>query len=106
MRIRRIYIPELIIRLHSFLVNSGDKIAECAVLFFLLSSSVDLPPCRNLKYAMDLVNIVADSRYRLYDDFLGGGEGQRLNDYLLAVRQAVLKGLETGGSDPFRILHV
>ena len=28
-------------------------------------------PIRNLKRALNLANIVADSRYRLYDDFLG-----------------------------------
>ena len=57
---------------------------------------------RNLKRALELVNIVADSRYRLYDDFKGVG-GRSLSDYLGAVRQAILGGLENGGSDPFRV---
>ena len=56
---------------------------------------------RNLKRALQLVNIVADSRYRLYDDFKSVG-GRSLSDYLGVVRQAVLGGLENGGSDPFR----
>ena len=56
---------------------------------------------RNLKRALQLVNIVADSRYRLYDDFKSVG-GRRLFDYLGVVRQAILGGLENGGSDPFR----
>ncbi|TDL18237.1 hypothetical protein BD410DRAFT_775281 [Rickenella mellea] len=86
-RIRHIFIPELIIRLHALLVGTGDKIAG------------------NLKKALELSNVVADSRYRLYDDFLGGESG-RLNDYLSAVRQAILKGIEGGGSDPFRVLSV
>ena len=54
---------------------------------------------RNLKRALQLVNIVADSRYKLYDDFKGVG-GRSLSDYLSAVRQAILGGLENGGSDP------
>ncbi len=62
-------------------------------------------PRRNLKHALSLVNVVADSRYRLYDDF-SSQVGRRLGDYLGAVRQAVLAGLEGGGSDPFRILTV
>ena len=58
-----------------------------------------------MKRALQLVNIVADSRYRLYDDFKGVGEGGRsLSDYLGVVRQAVLGGLENGGSDPFRVV--
>ncbi|RPD76536.1 hypothetical protein L226DRAFT_460097 [Lentinus tigrinus ALCF2SS1-7] len=86
-RIRQIYIPELIIRLHSIMVNSRSRIPE------------------NIKNALSLVNIVADSRYRLYDDF-SSQDGRRLGDYLGAVRQAVLAGLEGGGSDPFRVLSV
>ena len=58
---------------------------------------------RNLNRALQLVNIVADSRYKLYDDFKGVGE-RNLSDYLGAVRQAILGGLENGGSDPFRVV--
>ena len=58
---------------------------------------------RNLNRALQLVNIVADSRYKLYDDFKGVG-GRDLSDYLGAVRQAILGGLENGGSDPFRVV--
>ena len=53
--------------------------------------------------ALELVNVVADSRYKLYDDFLRA-EGRRLAEYLGAVRGAVLAGLETGGSDPFKVV--
>lgn len=56
-----------------------------------------------MKRALQLVNIVADSRYKLYDDFKGVG-GRSLSDYLGAVRQAILGGLENGGSDPFRVV--
>ncbi|KAI5120989.1 hypothetical protein M0805_000450 [Coniferiporia weirii] len=86
-RIRQIYIPELVIRLHALLVGSGDRLTE------------------NLRHALDLTNIVADSRYGLYEDFLSEG-ATRLHDYLRAVRQAVLRSLEAGGSDPFRALQM
>lgn len=62
------------------------------------------PRYRNLKHALLLANIVADSRYRLYEDFVAQ-EGRRLGDYLALVKQAVLGGLEGGGSDAFRVLH-
>ena len=61
------------------------------------------PHPRNLKRAIELANIVADSRYRLYETFSGNG-GRSLLDYLQVVRQAVLAGVENGGSDPFRII--
>ena len=47
--------------------------------------------------------IVADSRYKLYDDFVNP-EGRRLGEYLGAVREAFVAGLEKGGSDPFRTI--
>ncbi|KAG5640987.1 hypothetical protein DXG03_006451, partial [Asterophora parasitica] len=74
-RIRQMYIPEFIIRLHSLLVASRAHIPE------------------NLKRALELANIVADSRYKLYEDFVNE-DGRRLGDYLGAVRQAILDGLE------------
>ncbi|KAF9002210.1 107-domain-containing protein [Cyathus striatus] len=84
-RIRQIYVPELIIRLHFLLYDSRHVILE------------------NLKLALDLTNVVADSRYRLYEDFVNEA-GRKLGDYLSAVRQAVIGGLEGGGSDPFRVI--
>lgn len=86
-RIRRIFIPELVIRLHALLVNTGDKIEG------------------NFKHTFHLANVVADNRYRLFDDFLSEGN-QRLGDYLTAVRLAVLKSVENGGSDPFKSLSI
>ncbi|KAF9557921.1 hypothetical protein CPC08DRAFT_819621 [Agrocybe pediades] len=84
-RIRQIYVPELIIRLHYILFGSRKLIPQ------------------NLKRALELANIVADARYKLYDDFVNDG-GRTLSEYLGAVRQAVLAGLEGGGSDPFRVV--
>jgi len=74
-RIRQIYIPELIIRLHALLFTSRQWIPE------------------NLERAILLANIVADSRYKLYEDFVNE-EGRKLADYLGAVRQAILAGVE------------
>lgn len=57
----------------------------------------------NLKLLLKLVNIVADSRYKLYEDFFSDS-GARLDDYLGAVRRAILGGLSGGGSDPFHVI--
>ncbi|KAG1772525.1 hypothetical protein EV702DRAFT_1134503, partial [Suillus placidus] len=55
----------------------------------------------NLKRALELTNIVADSGYKLYDDFLHL-DGRRLGEFLDAVQRATIAGLEGGGSDPLR----
>ena len=107
-RIRQIYIPELIIRLHSILVGSRSRVPEYVHSFYplIIFHLMRRPSAyRNIKHTLSLVNIVADSRYRLYEDF-SNQDGRRLGDYLGAVRQAVLAGLEGGGSEPFRILTV
>ena len=57
---------------------------------------------RNVRHALKLANIVADSRYRLYEDFVDDGSGRGLGEYLAALRLAVLAGIEGGGADPFR----
>lgn len=85
-RIRQIYIPELVLRLHSLLVSARH-----------------IPHHAYLKRALELANIVADSRYRTYEDFVDQ-DSRRLGDYLVAVRGAILDGLEGGGSDPLRVL--
>jgi len=56
---------------------------------------------RNVRHALHLAYVVADSRYMLFTEF-AGENGRRLREYLAAVRTAVLAGLEHGGSDPFR----
>ena len=108
-RIRQIYVPELIIRLHYLLYSSRKHIpgsvyssrsARLVLIFFFARFRRKY---RNLKRAIELANIVADSRYRLYETFSGNG-GRSLLDYLQVVRQAVLAGVENGGSDPFRII--
>ncbi|KAN0138564.1 Nuclear pore protein 84/107 [Lactarius tabidus] len=82
-RIRQLFVPELILRLHTLLISSRTHVPE------------------NVRRALRLVNVVADSRYMLYTEF-AGENGRRLKEYLAAVRTAVLAGLEHGGSDPFR----
>ncbi|KAI0318304.1 nuclear pore protein 84/107 [Amylostereum chailletii] len=86
-RIRQLYVPEFIFRLHALLLDSRAHIPE------------------NVKHALLLANVVADSRYRLYEDFSGPG-GRRLGEYLDRVRGAVCAGLEGGGSDPLRAASV
>ena len=58
-----------------------------------------------MKETLLLANIVADARYRLYEDF-SELRGRRLSDYVLHLRDAVLGGLNNGGSDPFRVLNL
>ena len=102
-RVRQIFIPELVIRLHSILYESRTRVSKYVEInrtrFILCLTSL----CRNLMRSFELTNIVADSKHKLYEDF-AGGDGVRLGEYLGSVRQAVLGGLEGGGSDPFRVL--
>ncbi|KAG2337813.1 hypothetical protein BDR05DRAFT_969831 [Suillus weaverae] len=84
-RVRQIFAPELILRLHVMLYASREHVPE------------------NLKRALELANIFADSMYKLYDDFLHL-DGRRLGEHLDAVRRARIVGLEGGGSDPFKII--
>lgn len=100
MLLRQIYVPELIMRLHVALVDSRKLIPGYVSAKACLG---DLIRYRTVKLALELVNIVADSRHRLAEDFIGDDKN-RLRDYLGAVRSAVLAGLENGGSDPFRVL--
>jgi hypothetical protein len=65
------------------------------------------PFSSNLKHALLLANDVADARYKLYEDFTHeDGSKPRLRDYLGAVRQAVVAGLEGGGGDPWRVVGI
>ena len=108
-RIRQIYIPVLITRLHTVLYESRRKIPEYVQFLNTCPPNHDSYPCysrscRNLKQTLLLANIVADSRYKLYEDFVPEN-GRRLGDYLQLVKEATLGGLEGGGSDPFRVLY-
>lgn len=80
-RIRRIYIPELVFRLHSMLYETGSVLSQT------LSSLIRLP------------NLVADENHKLYLDFIAGDEN-RLPEYLEMVRKAEMSSLERD-PDPF-----
>lgn len=86
-RLRTIYIPELLLRLHTLLLESRQYIPE------------------NVRHALNLVNIVADERYGVYQAF-GAGEEGRLERYLLDVHAALGMGVEGGGSDVLRVVRV
>jgi nuclear pore complex protein Nup107 len=105
-RIRQVFVPELILRLHMLLVSSRTHIPECVLILSVCFPFVLTSPflfISNVRYALYLANIVADSRYMLFTEF-SGENGRRLKEYLAAVRAAVLAGLEHGGSDPFRVV--
>lgn len=48
---------------------------------------------------MTLANLMADGRNKLHLDFVHAGHS-RLSEYLMLVREAVLRGMEDRGSDP------
>jgi nuclear pore complex protein Nup107 len=48
---------------------------------------------------MELANLVADGKDKLHLDFVYQGQN-RLAEYLMIVREAILEGMEDGGSDP------
>ena len=102
-RVRQIFIPELVIRLHGILYESRTRVPKCVEMNRTRFVLYLMCLCRNLTRSFELTNIVADSKHKLYEDF-AGGDGIRLGEYLGNVRQAVLGGLEGGGSDPFRVL--
>lgn len=85
-RIRQIFIPDLVLRLHHRLVDNRGT----------------LPDARLLQRALDLTKLVAAEEYHVYDEFLGRDQNPfRLVAYLEQVREASLAALEDGGTDPF-----
>ncbi|KDQ10751.1 hypothetical protein BOTBODRAFT_115291 [Botryobasidium botryosum FD-172 SS1] len=80
-RIRQIYVPELVLRLHQELFMSRTAIPS------------------NLKLVMEFATVVADQRYEVYRDFVNE-ERNRIDEYLGALRVAGLAALDSG-SDPF-----
>lgn len=55
---------------------------------------------RNLQRALDLANVVADERYKLYMEFVSVRRNT-ITDYLEQVRTAALRALE--GSNAFAV---
>lgn len=60
---------------------------------------VDNPVFSATAKVMALANLVADGKDKLHLDFAYGGQS-RLSEYLLLVREAIVKGMEERGSDP------
>ncbi|EPQ28030.1 uncharacterized protein PFL1_04357 [Pseudozyma flocculosa PF-1] len=76
-RIRHIYIPETVLRLHEMLVQSAEVVPA------------------NLGLALKLSELVADERFKIYLDFITR-ERNLLQDYLARVREASLGLLDRG----------
>ncbi|KAN0063900.1 Nucleoporin nup84 [Thecaphora frezii] len=76
-RIRHIYIPETVFRLHEMLVQSAEVMRH------------------HLGAAIKLSELVADERYKIYLDFITR-DRNLLRDYLARVRQASLALLDRG----------
>ena len=100
--VRYIY-PNLLSAFISYCSTHGTSYQSTFLFRSFSSLLITFFRHRNLKRALQLANIVADSRYQLYEDFVNE-DGKRLGDYLGAVREAILGGLEGGGSDPFRAI--
>ncbi|KAH8916316.1 hypothetical protein BT69DRAFT_792286 [Atractiella rhizophila] len=83
--VRRLYIPELVLSLHSILYSTRD----------LISSS--------LSRAMSLANTVADQKFAVFKEFVTEEEN-RMPEYLLALREAALVAADKGKGDPFRLV--
>ncbi|KAF8699585.1 Nuclear pore protein, partial [Rhizoctonia solani] len=81
MRIRQIYVPEIVLALHRELYNSRDIFPA------------------NLRKVLQLPNIIADSRYSIFRDFVSP-DGNRMPEYLAGVREAGIAVLGAGVSDP------
>ncbi|PWN53061.1 nuclear pore protein 84/107 [Violaceomyces palustris] len=81
-RIRHIYIPETVFRLHDMLVETSDVAPH------------------HLGQALRLAELVSEENHKLYLDFITS-DGNLLKDYLSRVREATLGLLELG--DPFKV---
>ena len=87
-RVRQIFIPELVLRLHARLFAARN-------LFPIM-----------LQHAMGIVKIVAEEQNHAYEEFLLSGtrhDAGKLGIYLSMVREVALATLETGSGSPFEI---
>jgi len=53
-----------------------------------------------VNHAMGLANILADGKWELYKCFVTH-EGNRMGQYLTALKDILVDALQSGGSDPF-----
>lgn len=83
-RIRQIFIPDLVLRLHTLLISHSQ--------FF-----PDL-----VQTALELTKTVAREDNHVYEEFLGGGAGGdgvgKLGVYLERVREAGMMAIQMGGT--------
>ncbi|KAH8810389.1 nuclear pore protein 84/107 [Flagelloscypha sp. PMI_526] len=87
-RVRKIWIPEIILRFVSVCRSVGGDLA--------------------LKAALELVNVIADSRYGVFHDFGGRDEEQgskKLRELLLLMQQVVVQSTAGGDGDLFRLVR-
>jgi nuclear pore complex protein Nup107 len=105
-RIRSAYLPELVFRLHTALVLSGEnfvpRYAPTAGQIDRLCTLTSVYPS-NIQKALELSTIVADERYKIYLEFLDNGsqtgvEQNRLPQYLSMVKDANLLRLKHEGT--------
>ncbi|RSH80942.1 Nucleoporin nup84 [Apiotrichum porosum] len=88
-RIRQIFVPDLVLRLHNRLVDNRE-------LFPAL-----------LQRALDMTKLVAAEDYHVYEEFLGSDDKPyRLVAYLDRVREASMAALQSGSPDPFKAVAV
>jgi len=90
-RIRQIYIPELILRLHNLLISNSKHFPQY------------------VETALDLTKVVAKDENALYADFFTPDNGRagsawKLELYLDKIREASLMLLARGGDSVFSTL--
>lgn len=85
-RIRQIFIPDLVMRLHTLLFENRKRFPQL------------------LQEALDLTKVVAAEDYHVYEEFLGRDNvATRLIAYLNSVRAASMAALQGGSTDAFRV---
>jgi nuclear pore complex protein Nup107 len=88
-RIRQIFIPDLVLRLHTLVMSQRHLFPQL------------------LQSALDLTKVVADEDNHVYPEFLSwDGEPYRLVAYLERVKEASLGALESGSGSAFGVRAV
>jgi nuclear pore complex protein Nup107 len=84
-RIRQIFVPDLVMRLHVLLVEHHTRFPQL------------------LQAALDMTVLVASQEHGVYEEFIGrDADASRLVAYLEHVREASMSALAAGSADPFR----
>ncbi|WVR00241.1 hypothetical protein IAU59_007383 [Kwoniella sp. CBS 9459] len=97
--IRKIFIPDLILRLHTLLIDTYRENTSNATG---TGQSDTLTPFEGLlDKCFELIKIVAEEENHIYEEFLprgggGGGGSERLEVYLEKIRQVGLEALRVG----------